>query len=249
MYKKNAKVFIDALQKINERQTLKQAKEILQKISFDGQEKVSLLLKDYCPWLANFSAARMNLELEIPGQYTGDKMPLVQHHIKIAGFRETVAVMSSKTKPIKITMLGMNSKEYPFLVKAGEDIRQDQRIEQLFVLMNNIFATANKTHQLLHTKYLFVRILWFLQVIPLTSSLGIIQWVENIISIEGFIKKSLNNKKRTDSWKTNANSYVQFFERKPSDIDVYGATALKRTKDDVVKFYQRMVNQIPLDIL
>ncbi|XP_030758783.1 DNA-dependent protein kinase catalytic subunit-like [Sitophilus oryzae] len=238
MYKKNAKVFIDALQKINERQTLKQAKEILQKISFDGQGKVSLLLKDYCPWLANFSAARMNLELEIPGQYTGDKMPLVQHHIKIAGFRETVAVMSSKTKPIKITMLGMNSKEYPFLVKAGEDIRQDQRIEQLFVLMNNIFATANKTHQLLTY-----------QVIPLTSSLGIIQWVENIISIEGFIKKSLNNKKRTDSWKTSANSYVHFFERKPSDIDVYGATALKRTKDDVVKFYQRMVNQIPLDIL
>lgn len=44
--------------------------------------------------------------------------------------------MESIRKPMKLTILGMNTKEYPFLLKFGEDIRQDQRIEQLFCLMN-----------------------------------------------------------------------------------------------------------------
>lgn len=35
----------------------------------------------------------------------------------------------------------MDTKEYPFLVKFGEDIRQDQRIEQLFSLMNDIYRS------------------------------------------------------------------------------------------------------------
>jgi phosphatidylinositol kinase/protein kinase (PI-3 family) len=35
---------------------------------------------------------------------------------------------------------GNDEKEYPFLVKGGEDLRLDQRIEQLFRIMNDIFA-------------------------------------------------------------------------------------------------------------
>jgi len=35
-------------------------------------------------------------------------------------------------------MLGDNEKEYPFLVKGGEDLRLDQRIQQLFSVTNRI---------------------------------------------------------------------------------------------------------------
>lgn len=35
----------------------------------------------------------------------------------------------------------MDTKEYPFLLKFGEDLRQDQRIEQLFSLMNGIYTS------------------------------------------------------------------------------------------------------------
>lgn len=52
--------------------------------------KPSKLLKDYCPWLANFSANKLNIDLEIPGQYDGQKLPLPQHHIKISGFHPEV---------------------------------------------------------------------------------------------------------------------------------------------------------------
>ena len=34
-------------------------------------------------------------------------------------------------QPIKFTIRGDDEKDYDFLVKAGEDLRQDQRIEQV----------------------------------------------------------------------------------------------------------------------
>lgn len=111
--------------------------EILNEIKKSKSE--SKLLKDYCPWLSYFSANKLNIELEIPGQYDGSKKPLIQHHVKISKFEPHVAVMDSIRKPIKLTILGMDTKEYPFLVKSGEDIRQDQRIQQLFALMNSVF--------------------------------------------------------------------------------------------------------------
>lgn len=49
--------------------------------------------------------------------------------------------MSSLRSPVKLTILGNDAKEYSYLVKFGEDLRQDQRIEQLFDLMNDIFRS------------------------------------------------------------------------------------------------------------
>lgn len=51
------------------------------------------LLKDYSPWLSDFQAGKYSsLDLEIPGQYTGESKPLTQYHIKIVGFAQTVSV-------------------------------------------------------------------------------------------------------------------------------------------------------------
>lgn len=103
------------------------------------QAKKSTNLKDYCPWLANFHSVDFDTVLEIPGQYTGLKKPLPQYHVKIAGFQSQVSSMNSVRKPIKLTILGNDAKEYSYLVKYAEDLRQDQRMEQLFYLMNDIF--------------------------------------------------------------------------------------------------------------
>jgi len=46
--------------------------------------------------------------------------------------------MSSLRKPKRVTLLGDDEKEYMFLVKGGEDLRLDQRIEQLYCVMNDI---------------------------------------------------------------------------------------------------------------
>lgn len=48
--------------------------------------------------------------------------------------------MESIRKPKRINIRGSDEREHPFLVKGGEDLRQDQRIEQLFDVMNIILS-------------------------------------------------------------------------------------------------------------
>ncbi|CAF3542656.1 unnamed protein product, partial [Rotaria sp. Silwood2] len=96
-------------------------------------------------------------ELEIPEQYTSKKKPLIEHHIKIVGFDEKLLVLDSLRLPKRITIRGHDENNYRFLVKAGEDIRQDQRIEPLFSIMNALYDNdpnynqSNSAHIALRT--------------------------------------------------------------------------------------------------
>lgn len=47
-----------------------------------------------------------------------------------------VKVMTSIRRPKRLIVRGDDERDHPFLVKGGEDLRQDQRIEQLFGVMN-----------------------------------------------------------------------------------------------------------------
>lgn len=58
--------------------------------------------------------------------------------------------MSSIRKPKRLTIRGDDEKEYMFLVKGGEDLRMDQRIEQVLPL----FMCNCCMHIVLHYKYL-----------------------------------------------------------------------------------------------
>uniref|UniRef100_A0A8C0EK33 DNA-dependent protein kinase catalytic subunit n=1 Tax=Bubo bubo TaxID=30461 RepID=A0A8C0EK33_BUBBB len=120
-------------------------------------------LKEYSPWMSEFKAEFLRIELEVPGQYDGKGKPLPEYHAKISGFDERISVMESLRKPKRITIRGSDEQEYPFLVKGGEDLRQDQRIEQLFDVMNIILsqdATCSQRNMRLKTY----------QVIPMTTS-------------------------------------------------------------------------------
>lgn len=48
--------------------------------------------------------------------------------------------MASIRKPKRIVIRGHDEREYPFLVKGGEDLRQDHRIQQLLQVMNSVLA-------------------------------------------------------------------------------------------------------------
>ena len=105
---------------------------LLQRTNNDSIFKTKL--KDYSPWLDKFSGS----EIEVPGQYLGDRKPLPRYHAKIGKIESTIRVMRSIRKPIKITIVGSDAKNYSFLVKFGEDLRLDQRIQQVFMIMNKI---------------------------------------------------------------------------------------------------------------
>ena len=49
-----------------------------------------------------------------------------------------VLVMSSLRKPKRLTIRGDDERDHMFLVKGGEDLRLDQRVEQLYDTMNQV---------------------------------------------------------------------------------------------------------------
>lgn len=146
-------------------------------------------LSEYCSWMANFNPNRESRELEIPGQYDGLKKPMPEYHVKIAGFDERVLVMTSIRKPKRITIRGNDEKEYHYLVKGGEDLRQDQRIEQLFVLMNRVLEKdpACRARNLQLKTY---------QVIPMNPRVGLIEWMNNTCPLKDFLFDALTDSER-----------------------------------------------------
>uniref|UniRef100_A0A8C4S1N9 DNA-dependent protein kinase catalytic subunit n=1 Tax=Erpetoichthys calabaricus TaxID=27687 RepID=A0A8C4S1N9_ERPCA len=137
-------------------------------------------LKEYSPWMSDFRPEVLGNDLEIPGQYDGKSKPLPEYHAKIAGFDERVKVMSSIRRPKRLIIQGNDECEYPFLVKGGEDLRQDQRIEQLFGVMNIILsrdAACSQRNLQLKTYH----------VIPMTTRIGLIEWLENTCTLKEFL--------------------------------------------------------------
>ncbi|XP_051784693.1 DNA-dependent protein kinase catalytic subunit [Erpetoichthys calabaricus] len=137
-------------------------------------------LKEYSPWMSDFRPEVLGNDLEIPGQYDGKSKPLPEYHAKIAGFDERVKVMSSIRRPKRLIIQGNDEREYPFLVKGGEDLRQDQRIEQLFGVMNIILsrdAACSQRNLQLKTYH----------VIPMTTRIGLIEWLENTCTLKEFL--------------------------------------------------------------
>lgn len=70
--------------------------------------------------------------------------------------------MTSIRRPKRLIVRGDDERDHPFLVKGGEDLRQDQRIEQLFDVMNMILSQDAACSQ----RSLMLRTY---QVIPMTS--------------------------------------------------------------------------------
>ncbi|KAI4490660.1 hypothetical protein M0804_003604 [Polistes exclamans] len=172
-------------------QTLKQS---LQKTKTNG------LLKNYSPWLCEFSES----QLEVPGQYTGYRKPMPQYHIKIMKLEPTVKVMESLRKPIRITIIGDDAKDYMFLNKFGEDLRLDQRLQHTFSIINKTLNTdiACKRRHLFIDTY---------QVIPLSKSLGLIEWIKDTKSLYDLIYFTLPKNKypHYDSIEKEYNAWIQ----------------------------------------
>uniref|UniRef100_A0A3P9NWB4 DNA-dependent protein kinase catalytic subunit n=1 Tax=Poecilia reticulata TaxID=8081 RepID=A0A3P9NWB4_POERE len=152
--------------------------------SMRGFQKEPGNLKEYSPWLSGFKADPFSNELEIPGQYDGRSKPLPEYHAKITGFDERVKVMSSIRRPKRLIIRGDDERDHPFLVKGGEDLRQDQRIEQLFAVMNILLShdTSCTRRGLQLRTY---------QVIPITTRIGLIEWMENTCTLKEFLYSTM----------------------------------------------------------
>ncbi|XP_023253861.1 DNA-dependent protein kinase catalytic subunit [Seriola lalandi dorsalis] len=203
-------------------------------------------LKEYSPWLSGFKADTFSNELEIPGQYDGRSKPLPEYHAKITGFDERVKVMSSIRRPKRLIIRGDDERDHPFLVKGGEDLRQDQRIEQLFAVMNILLSRdAACTHRGLQLRTY--------QVIPISTRIGLIEWMENTCTLKDFLNTTMTDKEKQSAQRPveDYNKWLSTFapNSKVNPISLYGLAYKKAKRADTVSNFLKVMQHVPSDLL
>ena len=134
---------------------------------------------DLVPWLEKFHMTDQSSKIEIPGQYLAlTAKPDPTSHVKVSHFSEKLLIFSSLRKPIRLTMIGDDGRKYHFIVKCGEDLRQDERIEQAF-------RVANKSLRSIGGK---VRTY---NVIPLSTECGVIECLDEVVPYKSLAAQSL----------------------------------------------------------
>ena len=97
-------------------------------------------------------------------------------------------MLNNKQRPRKISLIGTDNKEYKYLLKSHEDLRQDERIIQVFNFVNSLLSLDKETskNNLLITIY---------PLIPLSHITGLIGFLPNCDTISHLIleERKMNN--------------------------------------------------------
>ena len=124
-----------------------------------------------------------DLELAVPGTYHSGK-----EIIRIMSFDPVSTVIQSKQRPRKLTLRGSDGISYTYLVKGHEDIRQDERVMQLFGLVNTLLShdpECLKRHLNIQ-RY---------AAIPLSTQSGLLGWVPNSDTLHVLIREYRESRK------------------------------------------------------
>jgi DNA-dependent protein kinase catalytic subunit len=90
--------------------------------------------------------------------------------------------MASNRRPKCLTVHGSNEKDYMLLIKGGEDLRLDQRVQQLFQIMNKVF----KEDPLCLNRDLNLKTF---NVVPITNRLGSLEWIDNTQPLKNIVDR------------------------------------------------------------
>lgn len=120
-----------------------------------------------------------SLMLAVPGTYNPDEGAAI---VGIEQFNPQLHVMQSKQRPRKLSIIGSNGQEYQFLLKGHEDLRQDERVMQVFDLVNKLFAKSEQ-RRLLNGVGLKTY-----SVIALSANAGLIEWVPDCDTMHALVK-------------------------------------------------------------
>lgn len=152
---------------------------VFRRISRQLPQLTSLELQYVSPKLLVCS----DLELAVPGSYNPGQ-PIV----RIAHIQSSLQVITSKQRPRKLCIRGSNGKDYMFLLKGHEDLRQDERVMQLFGLVNTLLLNDPDTFRRNLTIQRYA-------VIPLSTNSGLIGWVPHCDTLHTLIRDYREKKK------------------------------------------------------
>lgn len=97
-------------------------------------------------------------------------------------------MITSKQRPRKLQIRGSNGKDYMFLLKGHEDLRQDERVMQIFGLVNTLLLKDPDTFRRNLTIQRYA-------VIPLSTNSGLIGWVPHCDTLHTLIRDYREKKK------------------------------------------------------
>ncbi|THU84709.1 hypothetical protein K435DRAFT_806474 [Dendrothele bispora CBS 962.96] len=86
-----------------------------------------------------------NLTLAVPGTYQSGR-----EVITISSFAQKLTVIASKQRPRRFSLRGSDGRDYQYILKGHEDLRQDERVMQLFSLVNNLLSVDTHHEKGLH---------------------------------------------------------------------------------------------------
>ncbi|OAL49589.1 ARM repeat-containing protein [Pyrenochaeta sp. DS3sAY3a] len=124
-----------------------------------------------------------DLELAVPGTYRVGK-PV----IRIISFDPVATVIQSKQRPRKLEMRGSDGKAHTHILKGHEDIRQDERVMQLFGLCNTLLSNdvESRKRHLNIQRYAAV---------PLSTQSGLLGFVPNSDTLHVLIREYRDSRK------------------------------------------------------
>ncbi|KAH7890784.1 phosphatidylinositol 3-kinase [Phlebopus sp. FC_14] len=124
-----------------------------------------------------------NLELAMPGTYQSGR-PV----IRIASFATKLTVIASKQRPRRVSLKGDDGKDYLYLLKGHEDLRQDERVMQLFSLVNTLLSVdTNSFKRRLHIQRYSVT--------PLAPNAGLMGWVNDSDTLHVLVRDYRESRK------------------------------------------------------
>ncbi|KAF9006075.1 phosphatidylinositol 3-kinase [Cyathus striatus] len=124
-----------------------------------------------------------SLELAVPGTYQSGR-PIV----RIASFATKLTVIASKQRPRRLSLKGSDGRDYQYVLKGHEDLRQDERVMQLFSLVNTLLSVdTNSFKRRLHIQRY--------PVIPLAPNAGLLGWVQDSDTLHVLIRDYRDSRK------------------------------------------------------
>ncbi|KAL9713509.1 phosphatidylinositol kinase- protein kinase tor1 [Leucoagaricus gongylophorus] len=124
-----------------------------------------------------------DLELAVPGSYQSGR-PI----IRIQSFATKLAVIASKQRPRRLSLKGDDGRDYQYVLKGHEDLRQDERVMQLFSLVNTLLSVdTDSFKRRLHIQRY--------PVIPLAPNAGLLGWVQDSDTLHVLIRDYRDSRK------------------------------------------------------
>jgi hypothetical protein len=162
-----------------------------------------------------------------------------QGAVTVTGISKDVAIIPTKTKPKKIEFVKQDGSLARYLIKGLEDLRVD-------VTISSFFALFDQVQNCYHLRSYMIQ--------PLDTQLGLIEWVDQVVSVFATYRRSKqylrsDDGKEADLWKP-----VLEYQSALKDVCKKKHLPVPKSHRDIpigiaLEVYSKLASQHPADVL